>query len=177
MMMRKAIISLILTVSLLIVPFSSMAGEYASKTDEELCAMLNQIRAELVSRQQNREMMISEADGIAVYCDNIELENFFDGDCDMKINITAVNTGDKPLGILFDNICINGWQIDPVELIEVGAGLTAKKFMLLLNVGKKAGIKSLNDLQEIVFVSHCYDPQTYATLSDTISKTLVYELY
>ncbi len=172
--MRRAIVSLVLAVTLLIIPFSSIAGEYSSRTDEELYATLNQIRAELVSRQQNRKMIISEADGIAIYCDNIELDNFFDDDCDMKISITAVSTGNKPLGILFDSICINGWQIDPVELVELDAGLTAKKFMLLLGIGKKAGIKSTNDIQEIVFVSHCYDPQTRESLSGSISKTLLY---
>ena len=172
--MKRAVILYLIVISLLLVPFSSLAEDYSVKTDDELYAMIDQIRTELLTRQKDSEKIVYQTDSITIYFNKAEIEENYDGKHNLLISITGISTSDKDLGVFFDKIFVNGWEVDE-GLVEVSAGKKTKKTITIYQLEDKADdIQSVEDIKDIEFQSHTYDPETYENLTDikTMSITI-----
>ena len=171
--MKKAIISFLLILSLLIVPFATLADDYSSKTDEELLDILNHVRGELTAREYNKEMIISQADNITVYLNKLEIEESYDDTLKLEISVTAINSGDKSEAVNFDGVVINGWEVPALDYISLEAGIKTKTTITVFEVNDKAEIKSVEEIQDLQFYSHSYDPETCNNRIERIRKTIL----
>ena len=163
--MKKTVVSLLLVFVLAVIPMISMATDYSSMSEEQLYEQLNMIRTALENKKHEGDQIISQADGITIYFSSAEVSESYDGSKKLTIKVTGISTADKATGIIIDKISINGWEINALDSMDLEAGKKAKKEFEFYEVDEKAEIKALEDIEEIEFYAHSYDPNSYATLT------------
>ena len=155
-MRKMALFVLIFVFS--IIPFLALATDYSSLSDEELV-----IEFKLIKEEINKRGINPDADGQ----DNKILSQYkdmtlsFSAVEEMAYNgallvwYTAINNGDKPVRIYFDEIKINGWGIGPLfDSISLEPGEKKKDKIIIFEYCKKTDIKSVDEIEELELFSH-----------------------
>lgn len=146
---------------------------FSSMSDDELLLVLNKARAEIQSRNHNPENIISQADGMTIYLTGLGTKERNNGKFTLYLEATCINSGNKPIGISIEKASINGWDVDTYETVNLNPGKKKKINFSVENVSQQAEIMSTEEIVDIGFYSHSYNPETYSRLTENIYMTVI----
>lgn len=172
----KKTLSILLTLSLLLLPMIASA-DYASMSDDELMVELNQIRAEQVNRALAKEgkTILAEADGITVTLKGEpEWNESYDGTHYIVLNVTVVNSSENAVGIRTDDCYVNGWKIGSSFITSLEAGMKTKETISIYSVDEDAEVENIEDLEDIKITFLTFDANTLSTKTRDITTTITY---
>lgn len=172
--MRK-VFSVILVLIISLVPVLSIAADYTALSDEELLNELNQIRAEITKRTLNSDKVVIDSDGVIVSLreNGIELIEEFDKTFSLVFNGVSVNNSDVAIAVSVDKIAINGWECNVMSSFSLDPGKKAMKKFGVKDIFSKVDFSSIEEIEDIEFYYHTYDPETYKTITDNLRKKVV----
>ena len=171
------VLSLILLVSLFPVAAFAAFADFASLSDDELMAELNQIRAELVKRAEIKEgkQVLAEVDGLTVMLKGEpEWNKSYNGTHCITLTVTVVNSSEKAMAIRTDDCYVNGWKVRTSFNSQLEAGTKTKDIIYIYSVDEDADLESLEDLEDIKFIFLTFDPSTFSTQTRDITATITY---
>jgi len=172
----KKMLSILLALSLMALPIIGFA-DYASMSDDELMAELNQIRAEMVKRSQAKEgkTILAEADGITVTLKGEpEWNDSYDGTHYIVLNVTVVNSSEEAVGIRTDDCYVNGWKIGAGFQTSLEPGMKTKDTITIYKVDEDAEVEKLEDLEDIKITFLTFNANTFMTKTMDITTTLTF---
>lgn len=161
--MKKRFMKLVaLTISLLLLYGAACADsfDYSTLSSEELHAMLDGVRNELLIREIHAggETVLLDQDGVFVYLDGtVEVNHSKSGGDYLHLGVVVVNNTDKQVSIRNIDGCVhvNGWEIVSGGVDKVDPGKRkADEFLIKLNNAK---ISTLEEVEEIEFEIFAYE--------------------
>ena len=173
----KKTLAILVALILLFTGVSAFAEDYSTYSDDDLYAIIDGARTELLNRKIGQEgnPVLLEADNLTVTLSGDPVvQEAYSGGYNMILNVVAVNSGNEDISFIVDEMYINGWKVSALEGGEIGAGKKAKIEMTFYEVDTKAEIISIEMLEDIEFRFYTYDPNTYSTLTDGIVTKLVF---
>lgn len=141
----KKLVSLLLALSLILLPMIALA-DYASMTDDELQTELNQIRAEIAKRVSVKEgkQVLAEADGITVTLKGEpSWEKSYDGTHYIVLQVTVVNTSNEAVGVRQDDVYLNGWKVSCSFQTSLDPGMKTKDKITIYKVDEDADLEKI----------------------------------
>lgn len=160
----KKVLSVIVAL-LLLCSAASAETSVENMTDEEIYTAINMLKNELLTRIAHVEekTFIVDNDEITIYCTGSGSINYSD-----KVLLEVVfinNSTDKEIGVGFDHIVINGWEVDSYsQLAPINPGRKKKANISLAY--KDADLSSYQEIEEIGLTFHTFDGSNYHTLTE-----------
>lgn len=173
----KKKITLFLCIVLLFCCVSVYADDYSTYSDSDLYKIIDSARTELVNRKNASEEkpVILDADGLTVTLSgNPVVEEMYDGNYEMIITVTAVNNSDKDISFSGNTVYLNGWEIYGLLSGSLPAGKKAKIEVEFFEVNLKADVTASDQIEDLEFILHTYDPETYDHITDDITSRVVF---
>lgn len=170
----KRLFALLLSLLMLCGTCLAEGMDYASMTDEQLHAVIDTARNELVKRElvAAEKTVLFEQDGVTVYMtgDYTIRESSISDDVYFKINIVVINDSDRDVGINIVNPSVNGWDVSNAFLSTTTAGKKSKQ-ELTLNV-VNAEVKTIEQIEDVEIAFNLYDGSTYKNFAEIAPITL-----
>lgn len=158
----KKLISIVLTL-LLVGSLALAEADFTGMTDDELHALVDGARNELVKRElvAENKAVILEQDGVTVYLTgDISLEYNF-----LKVGVVVVNDTDKTISILLDGASVDGWTLNTIGVTDTPAGKKQKgTLQFLVSDGE---VEAAEEVKEIEAVYKIWDSGEYNTLYES----------
>ena len=160
--MKKALAVL----AALLILFSAASAETDVKkmTDDEIYAMINLLKTELLTRiaRVEEKTFIIDNDEITIYCTGNGSVNFMN---QFQLEVVFINNSDKEIGVQFDHVVINGWEVDCYsQLSSVKPGRKTKANISLDY--EAADLSSYKEIEEIALSFYTFDGSTYRTITN-----------
>ena len=155
-MKKLFVIILSVLIFLNIFPLCASAEDYSDKSTDELQAMYDSIRCELLSRnlrEENKQLLFDESD-IQIYVDG-EFSVDTRIEAMLCLPVIIINNSDKYILVQLRDASVNGWVCDTYFSSRLDAG---KKIKDTIKIGvESAGINSLDDFEELTFSLYVTD--------------------
>lgn len=167
----------ILFVLLLLCPTALAEIDWTGMTAEEIQTEINRARAEIVTRDiktDEKGTVILDTDGITVSITSAEVLQNYDGTYRLLLKYTAANTLSTPIGFTVDKVYLNGWEICGLVTATLEGGMKARKEDSFYSVDVDADVSSYEDIEDLKFIMHTYDPDTYHRKTEDIECTVYF---
>ncbi len=151
----KKLFALVLALILLYSTAVAEGIDWASMTDEEIYAEIDNAKAELVKRElvgNTENVTIFDESDVTIIITSIGIDT---SDWSYKpalvAEFTIINESDNDIEVYIDNVAINGWEVEYIGIADAAAGHKARdsfKFKL-----EDADVENEDDLEtlEIAF--------------------------
>lgn len=170
-MLRKivcimAVLALLLTIGI------AAAEDYSAMTNDELLGIMDAVRTELFTRDLSlsEDEVFVETDGFKMYLDKSKEITFSYGY--LRLPVILVNNTEDDLSFQAENGSVNGWD----EYVGIGNVSANKKNRAELTIScEDAGIKAIDEIEDIEFVLYVYNMNTSKRDFTSDKFTLVVE--
>lgn len=171
----KKIIALAL-VLLSLIPYAFAESiDYSSMTADQLREVIVQARAALACQEEpfTGKCVVYDENDIKVTITGVSPEEYTNW---VNIQVTVVNKSDRKITVMFDDIYINGWQINigTFSISEVEAKKNAKGKLTFLSLEEEAEVTAMEEIEDFAFKVKIYDPVNYKTLYATDEQTITF---
>ena len=173
----KKFISVLVAFCFALLPVLSLA-DYSAMSDDELQTELNLIRAEITKRSETKEAkeILAEADGLTVTMKGEPVvDEIYDGSKKLILAVTVVNTSEESAGISMDEAYINGWKVSGMFIPTLEPGTKLKQEIEFYHVDENAELEKLEDLEDIKFIFHTFEAETFMRKTGNIEKTVSFK--
>lgn len=138
------------------------AVDWASMDDATIQAEIANAQAELAKRSGSESTVdgavLFDVEGVKATVQSYGVGSYMDDNDSLQLNFIVENNSGKDMEFYIEKVSINGWEVDHIGYIEIGAGHKAKgDFKLLLS---DANISSIDEV-ETVEVSFNYADENY----------------
>lgn len=162
--MKKLLSIILASVMLASMPCAGADLDYSALTDSELQSIVESARNELFSRklrEENGNLTICDIDGIQMALTGGM--NYSGGY--LRFDLTAINNSSKTISVLGETGYLNGWEVYcDFDVYELAPG---KKIRDTLTFKlDDAGLKSLDEIEDITFTCYLYDSVAYEKIVD-----------
>lgn len=151
----------------------ALAEDYSSMSNEELLAILNSVRTELLTRELSLspDEVLMENDVVKMYIEKgKEIE--FSSSGFLKIPVVLVNNSEDEISFQVDSVMVNGWECSGI----IGNVSTAGKKRATLDINcKGAEISSIDEIEDIQIVLLAFNMKTIKRELTTDKITIVVE--
>lgn len=174
------IAAIILILALSLSPYATATDEaevfdLSTMTKEQLFTLLDSVRFELDKRGRDEgeisKLLLDEA-GIRVEFNDWEIRNTSDGDATLAMQVTIINETDTEMMLCLDDISLNGWQISDSTAFVIRPLLKSRAEFQMQRIIQSAGIKSIDDIQDIRCVIKVLSTVDYREIA-SVDMTLI----
>jgi hypothetical protein len=151
----------------------ALAEDYSSMSNDELLAILNSVRTELLTRELSLspDEVLMENAVVKMYIEKgKEIE--FSRSGVLKIPVILVSNSENEISFQIDSVMVNGWECSGI----IGNVSTAGKKRDTLDINcKGAEISSIDEIEDIQIVLLAFNMNTFKYEMKTEKITIVVE--
>lgn len=168
----KRVLSILFVLTMLIACVG-FAEDYSSMSNDELLAILNSVRTELLTRELSLspDEVLMENNVVKMYIEKgKEIE--FSGSGTLKIPVILVSNSENEISFQVDSVMVNGWECSGIIANISAAG--KKRCNLNINC-KGAEISSIDEIEDIQIILLAFNMKTYKREMTTDKITIIVE--
>ncbi len=158
--MKKLLIVLLCA---LLVFTPALAEDYSTKSVDELHAIINDVRTELLKRELviGEKTLLFESNGVSLYLTG----DYEDSWAGFQLNVIVINDSDKTISVTPDNLkaSVNGWDVTCMSSTQVNAGKKLKGYFTFSL--DEADVSSVSEIEEIELRLYIYDQDEWETIA------------
>lgn len=154
----KRLVASLLTLMVLL-SSAAFAEDYKSMSDDDLYALINTVRTELLTRELSLtpDQVFIETDKVAMYMDKKDIE--FTSSGTLKIPVILVNNTENEISFQIDSLMVNGWECSgSIGNIQTNG---KKRATIDLYCGKGAEVTSLEEIEDIRVAFLAFNMNTF----------------
>ena len=152
---------------------AAFAEDYKNVSNDDLYALLNAVRTELLSRELSLTpaQVFIETDRVAMYMDKKDIE--FTSNGTLKIPVILVNNTENEISFQIDSLMVNGWECSGAigNIQTIGK----KRATIDLHCGKGAEVSAIDEIEDICVAFLAFNMDTYKREVTTKPILLVIE--
>lgn len=154
----KRIAAILLTL-MMIMTSIALADDYSSMSNDDLLAIINSARTELLKRELalTPDQIFIENDKVSMYLDKKDIE--FTSSGTLKIPVILVNNTENEISFQIDSLMVNGWECSG----SIGNIQTSgkKRATIDLYCGKGAEVTSIEEIEDIKVAFLAFNMNTF----------------
>ena len=157
----------------LILTSVAIAEEYKTMSNDDLYALINAVRTELLSRELSLtpDQIFIENDKVAMYMDKKDIE--FTRSGTLEIPVVLVNNTENEISFQIDSLMVNGWEC--MGIIDNIKTSGKKRATIDLYCGRGAEVTSIEEIEDIRVTFSAFNMDTFEDAAKTDPILLVIE--
>lgn len=170
----KRLFALLLSLLMLCGTCLAEGMDYASMTDEQLHAVIDAARNELVKRElvADGKTLLFEKEGVSVYltsdfkADTLATDSMHF----MRASVIVVNDSEKKVHVAIDSMSVNGWEVTCSGFSAVSPGKKSKDEIYFNAVD--TDVTTVEEIETVSITFRLSDADTYRFFADVDPITL-----